>query len=337
MPRFDLPVDELRAYRPVVAEPDDFDAFWTSTLAESRALAEAPRLTRVESPLTAVDVFDVSFSGFGGDPVRGWFTVPAGATGPLPTVVEYNGYNGGRGLPHERLAWASSGYAHFFMDTRGQGSGWGTGGGTPDPHGSGPSAPGFMTRGIEDPTTYFYRRVFTDAVLAIDAVRSLDVVDADRVAVAGGSQGGGIAIAVAGLSQGLVGAMPEVPFLCHFERAVGLTGRDPYAEVVRYLSVHRDAWPTAFETLSYFDGVNFAKRATAPALFSVGLLDPVCPPSTVYAARNHWGAGESAAGGSTIGGSAVGADIVEYPFNEHEGGAAAHWPRQVAWLAERLA
>jgi len=120
--------------------------------------------------------------------------------------------------------------------------------------------------------------------------------------------------------------MPEVPFLCHFERAVGLTDRDPYHEIVRYLSVHREAWPMAFETLSYFDGVNFAKRATAPALFSVGLLDPVCPPSTVYAARNHWGAGE-----------AVEADIVEYPFNEHEGGAAAHWPRQVAWLAERLA
>jgi cephalosporin-C deacetylase len=132
--------------------------------------------------------------------------------------------------------------------------------------------------------------------------------------------------------------MPEVPFLCHFERAVGLTDRDPYAEIVRYLSVHRDAWPMAFETLSYFDGVNFAKRATAPALFSVGLLDPVCPPSTVYAARNHWGSGSEAGSGHSAdsAGSAVEADIVEYPFNEHEGGAAAHWPRQVAWLAERL-
>ena len=188
-----------------------------------------------------------------------------------------------------------------------------------------------MTRGIEDPATYYYRRVFTDAVLAIDAVRSFDRDDADRVAVCGGSQGGGIAIAAAGLSSGLVGAMPEVPFLCHFERAVGLTDRFPYQEIVQYLSVHRDAAPRAFETLAYFDGVNLAKRATAPALFSVGLMDPVCPPSTVYAARNHWGAGASAdisAGAS--------ADIVEYAFNEHEGGAAAHWQRQSAWLAERL-
>jgi cephalosporin-C deacetylase len=45
--------------------------------------------------------------------------------------------------------------------------------------------------------------------------------------------------------------------------------------------VHRAAEATAFATLSYFDGVNFAKRATAPAMFSVALMDQVCPPSTV--------------------------------------------------------
>lgn len=334
MPRFDAPAAEVREYRPEVAEPADFDEFWRSTLAESRALAAAPRLIRVESPLTSVEVYDVEFSGFAGDPVRGWFMVPVGTEGPLPTIVEFNGYGGGRGLPHERLPWASSGYAYFFMDTRGQGSAWGTGGGTPDPHGTGPSFPGFMTRGIEHQDGYYYRRVFTDAVLAVDAVRSLDRVDAARVAVCGGSQGGGIAIAVAGLSEGLVGVMPDVPFLCNFERAVGMTDRDPYFEIVRYLAIHRDAAPRVFETLSYFDGVNFGKRAVAPAFFSVAMMDPVCPPSTVYAARNHWG---SLAGDGTGGGEAgASADVVEYAFNEHEGGAGMHWPRQAAWLAERL-
>ncbi|MBS1905211.1 MAG: acetylxylan esterase [Actinobacteria bacterium] len=322
MPRFDLPPDQLRTYRPEVAEPADFDVFWQRTLAESRAVAKAPVLTRIESPLTVFDVYDLSFSGYAGEEVRGWFVVPSGAAGPLPTVVEYNGYGGGRGLPHERLAWSAAGYAWAFMDTRGQGSVWGTPGATPDPHGSGPATPGFMTRGIEDPHDYYYRRVFTDAVLLIDAVRTLDAVDPDRVAVVGGSQGGGIAIAAAGLSAGLVGAMPDVPFLCHFERAVGLTEEDPYNEVVRYLSVHRDAVEQTFRTLSYFDGVNLARRATAPALFSVGLMDPVCPPSTVYAAVNHHGAV---------------ADVLEYPFNQHEGGQGVHWQRQAAWLAERLA
>ncbi|PCE16428.1 acetylxylan esterase [Microbacterium sp. SZ1] len=319
MPRFDLDPEQLRAYRPDVAEPGDFDEFWNTTIAASRAKAEPARLSRVDSPLRTVDVFDVTFSGYDGDPISGWLTRPAGAQEPLPVVVEYNGYNGGRGLPHEHIAWAASGYAHLFMDTRGQGSGWGTGGSTPDPHGTGPSAAGYMTRGILDPADYYYRRVFTDGVLAVDAVRGIDGLDPERVAVTGTSQGGGIAIAVAGLADGLIAAMPDVPFLCHFERAVGMTGRDPYQEIVRYLSVHRDQVDQVFRTLSYFDGVNFAKRATAPALFSVALLDPVCPPSTVYAARNSWGGT---------------ADIVDYPFNEHEGGLGEQWLRQAHFLAE---
>lgn len=321
MPRFDMPLEQLRSYRPDVAEPADFDAFWERTLAESRLVAAAPRLTRVDSPLRGVEVYDVTFSGFAGDEISGWMLVPADAAGPLPTVVEYIGYGGGRGLPHERLPWAVAGYAYLLMDTRGQGGSWGTGGATADPHGSGSAASGFMTRGITDPEQYYYRRVFTDAVLAIDAVRSLDQVDAARVSVCGGSQGGGIAIAAAGLSQGLVAAMPEVPFLCHFERAVGLTDRDPYQEIVRYLAVHRSAVDRVFRTLSYFDGVNFARRATAPALFSVALLDTVCPPSTVYAAHNAWGAD---------------AEISVYPFNEHEGGQGVHWERQAAFLGALL-
>jgi cephalosporin-C deacetylase len=69
--------------------------------------------------------------------------------------------------------------------------------------------------------------------------------------------------------------------------------------------------------------VNFARRATAPALFSVGLMDPICPPSTVYAAYNHYG---SRAGG-------VAKAIEVYEFNEHEGGAGHQFTRQLPWLA----
>jgi len=320
MPRFDLSLPELREYRPRVSEPADFDEFWRETLAEARRFSSAPRLTRQASPLTQVEVYDLVFPGFGGQPVHAWYLLPAGTTGPLPAVVEYNGYGGGRGLPHEHLAWTNAGYAYLFMDTRGQGSVWGSGGDTPDPHGTGPSVPGFMTRGIESPHDHYYRRVYTDAVRAIDAIRTLDRVDSGRVAVCGGSQGGGIALAVAGLAEGLVGVLPEVPFLCHFERAVGMTEEDPYQEIVRYLSVHRERNEQVFDTLSYLDGVNFAARATAPALFSVGLLDTVCPPSTVFAAFNRY---------------AAHAEIEVYPFNQHEGGGGHHWVRQAAWL-ERL-
>ena len=320
MPRFDLPAAELAAYRPDVREPRDFDEFWSRTLATARAAGGEVTRRRVDTPFTVFDVHDVTFPGYDGEPVRAWLTLPRGATEPLPAVVEYNGYGGGRGLPGERSTWAAAGYAHLFMDTRGQGSAWGSGGDTPDPHGSGPAANGFMTRGIDSPETYYYRRVFTDAVRAVDAVRTFAEVDPARVSVAGGSQGGGMTLAVAGLCDGLVAALPDVPFLCHFERAVGLTDSDPYQEVVRYLSVHRGADDRVFETLSYFDGVNFARRATASALFSVALMDPVCPPSTVYAAFNHYPGDKR---------------IEVYTHNQHEGGQAHQWYAQASFLAEK--
>ena len=226
-------------------------------------------------------------------------------------------------LPLDELSlrWASAGYAHLLVDTRGQGARWGGGGTTGDPHGSDPSTPGFMTRGIRHPDSYFYRRVFTDAVRAVDAVRTLPSVDGTRVAVQGISQGGGIALAVAGLVPDLVAAMPDVPFLCHFARALDVCDKDPYAEITRYLAVHRAHVDDVLHTLSYFDGVNFAKRASAPALFSVALMDLTCPPSTVYAAYNHYG-----------GGRAGGHEIEVYRYNDHEGGESFQRPSQIRWL-----
>lgn len=316
----DLPLDQLRSFRPDVAEPADFDNFWARTLTESRALATAPRLQAVTTPITQLIVEDLTFSGFGGEPIRAWITRPH-SDSPLPTVVEYIGYNGGRGVPGERLQWAAAGYVHVLMDTRGQGSGWGTGGDTPDPHGSDGSVPGFMTRGIRSPETYFYRRVFTDAALLIDAVAQLPAVDASRISVTGGSQGGGISLAAAALHPRVVAAMPDVPFLCHFRRSVELTPEHPFKEIERYLAVHRGVTKEVFGTLSYFDGVNFARRISAPVLFSVALMDAVVLPSSVFAAFNHCGSAD--------------AEIEVYEFNGHEGGQTVQWLRQAEWLASR--
>ena len=330
MPLWDLDPESLTGYSPEVAEPADFDEFWTGTLAETRQHDLNVTLTAADTGLALVEVFDVTFAGFGGQPVRGWLTRPRGTTSPLPAVLTCNGYGGGRGLPTGHLGWAVAGYAELFLDTRGQGSRWGDGGDTPDPVGSGPATPGFMTRGITDPKEYYYRRLYTDAVRAVEALRSIDGVDADRVAVAGGSQGGGMALAVAGLVPDIAAVLPDVPFLCHIRRAVEIAATDPYAEVSRYLSVNRGHADAAFRTLSYVDAVNHARRAVAPARFSVALMDTICPPSTVYAAYNRYGEQAGAAGRS------IQKTIDIWPFNDHEGGLGHQWERQLPWLADVL-
>jgi cephalosporin-C deacetylase len=318
---YDWPLEQLRDYRPAVAAPHDLAEFWRETLAGP--MRAAPSFELIDSGLVAVETYDVIFEGFGGDPVRAWLHLPAEPlrSGPLPGVVQYQGYNGGRGLAHEHVFWATAGFAQLVVDTRGQGSGWTTGA-TGDGAGSGPSQPGFLTRGIDDPHEYFYRRAYVDAVHAVAVLRDHDLVDPARVVVAGASQGGALALAVAALAPGdVAGLLCDVPFLCDFRRAAAVAQTEPYLELVRYLAAHRDADESAFRTLAYFDGVVLAPFATAPSLFSVALMDQTCPPSTVFAAYHAYAGPKR---------------IEVYPYNDHEGGEAHQRTRQLAWLRERF-
>ena len=71
MARFDMPLDScaLPARR---GEPADFDAFWARTLAESRAGRRAPSFEPVDTRSATVEIFDVTFAGYGGQPIKGW-------------------------------------------------------------------------------------------------------------------------------------------------------------------------------------------------------------------------------------------------------------------------
>ena len=120
MAQYDLPLDELRTYTPALEPPGDLDAFWAGTLADARRHDLGATFTPFDNGLAMVETFDVTFAGFAGSSIRGWLHLPATRTGPLPAVVEYIGYGGGRGLAHERILWAVAGYAHFVMDTRGR-------------------------------------------------------------------------------------------------------------------------------------------------------------------------------------------------------------------------
>lgn len=300
----DIPEAALWEYRSTVPNPDDFDAFWSRTLSEAATHPLDVVAEPWESGLSTVRVWDVAFSGFAGQRINAWLIMPANASGPIPGVVEFVGYGGGRGNPLESLLWSSAGYAHLIMDSRGQGASHHQGS-TADPGGSGPAYPGVMTRGIEHPDTYYYRRLFADAVRAVDAIATFPQVDSSSIAVVGGSQGGAMAIAVAGLRTDLTAAVAFVPFLSDIRRASTITDSMPYREIGMYLATQRTMVEQAFATLSYFDGVNFARRATAPVWYSAALMDPVCPPSTVFASYHEYGGPKH---------------ITVWPYNGHEGG-----------------
>lgn len=324
--QFDFPLERLRVHSPDLTVPDDFDSFWAETLTETRGIPLDVQIEEVDLGFPGMRVFDLSFAGFAGDRIRAWLRLPIHADrDPLPGLVQFHGYRGGRGLPHEPQLWPQAGFAHLAVDTRGQGGSW-TAGSTPDPHGgTNAESAGWLTRGISSPASYYYRRVFVDAVRAVEAMRSIPEVDADRVFAGGISQGGGIALAVAGLLGDLPGVVADVPFLCDFPEALSLASEAStgYGEILQYLAIHRDQEQAVFDTLAYFDVANLVTRAQAPALVSVALMDTVCAPRTVFAAFNRYRGAEK--------------EIAVYPYNGHEGGGALQSWRAVEWVRARCA
>ncbi|MEV8213928.1 acetylxylan esterase [Leifsonia sp. NPDC077715] len=254
--------------------PDDYDAFWGEALDEARRHPLDLRLDPVDTGLAAIDVFDVSFAGADGRPVRGWLRLPHHRSGTVPAIVHANGYGAGRLSPIDDLTWPAAGFAQLVVDTHRQGGG----------------STGHLLEGILAPRTSYYRGVFVDAARAVDALRSLDDVDASRVAAIGNSQGGGIALGVGALIPDLVAVLAQAPFLTAAPVGLRFAAQGPWLELRAYLSEHPDRADAVARTLAYVDGVTSGRHASAPGWISDGLDDDICPPETARAAAEAYAA-----------------------------------------------
>lgn len=282
---YDLPLEELRDYRPALTREKDFSEFWQSSLS---ALSSEPlevNLMPLEYPVDGVQLFELTYRGYDGARIHAWYAVP-NTRGSHPGLVVYHGYNSSyEGGIHDIVNWALHGYATLGMHVRGQ---YGSEDTSADPHGH---HAGWMTKGILSKDTYYYRGVYLDAVRAVDVLAGFEEVNRNRIGVTGHSQGGGLSIVTAALSQQVRVVVADYPYLSHFRRAIDMAPTGPYLEFNEYF--RRNASPEieeqAMKTLSYFDIMNLAPRVSCPTLVSIGLVDQITPPSTVFAAYNHLG------------------------------------------------
>ena len=145
---------------------------------------------------------------------------------------------------------------------------------------------GYQTFGLDSRERYYYRRVYTGTLRANDFLTSLPQWDGRNLGVTGGSQGGALSIVTAGLDRRVTRLAAYYPAL---------------SDVTGYLQSRAGGWPHMFRatdgpnfhrdeakvaTTSYYDVVNFARRVTAPGLYSWGFNDETCPPTSMYAAYN---------------------------------------------------
>lgn len=320
MPTLDWPLERLTEYKAPLTREPDFDAFWADALAELAGVPVTGNLTRLDYPCANVEAYRLEYPVCGGQSVAAWYLLPPAAlrrSERIPALAVYHGYGGSRGRVTEHLHWVLQGYAVLAVDVRGQA------GDTPDwSTPAGGQMTGRMTQGIHDPRTYYYRAVYQDALRAVQWLRTRAEIDPSRVVATGNSQGGGLTLAVAALDGKLAAAMPDVPFLCHFRRAVDMHTAGPYGELLEYMKRRPEHVERVYKTLSYFDNVNLAGAIRCPVLCSVALIDTICPPSTVYAAFNQITAPR---------------EMRVYPYNGHEGGGSYHTEEKYRFLQQVLA
>ena len=281
----EMSLEALREYRPTTTKRDDFDNFWNVTKVASDSQPLNYAVKNIDYLVKTVKVYKVFYDGFEGARICAYYLTPSSTKGPFPVILFSHGYGGNKGQINDYLTWALLGFAVMALDVRGQ-SGESIDNKVYPP----PSVPGYMTKGVFDKRSYYYRGVYMDCVRAVEFLSTQEAIDMDRLCLAGTSQGGGLALATASLDQRPKMVIAQIPYLCHFERAIQMAEtfeNITYNEFKRMANAYPEREREMYETLSYFDNLNLCKRIRAKVFMSVGLRDTCCPPSTTFAVYNH--------------------------------------------------
>ncbi|MBB3110206.1 cephalosporin-C deacetylase [Paenibacillus phyllosphaerae] len=303
---------DLYNYLPPLTRKDDFDAFWTMTIEEAKAVPLQPERTKLDYPSRHVHVYDIAYNGMDETRIRGWLLIPAFLEKTsYPCLIHYHGFTGSRGEPSELMHWVMMGMAVLAVDCRDQGGA--TGNGASYTHGF---LGNVASKGVHNKQEYYYRYAYMDALKAIDFAAGQAEIDADKIIIEGGSQGGALGMAVAALDDRPRLAMVDVPsnsnLVCRIEGNHGAFGA-----VAEYLKRHPEQTDLVMDNLSYVDTMNMADRITCPVLASVALKDETCPAQMYFATYNRITSEK---------------EIVIYPFNGHEGGGARQTEVKLAYL-----
>lgn len=286
MPLVDLPLSQLLEYRGQTPAPEDLKDFWKQTLQEQAAIAPEIELTPGDFPSRAVEAFHLWFTGLDGARIHAKYVRPKGLKS-VPAILRFHGYTGNAGDWNDVLGFAAEGIAVASLDCRGQG------GLSQDRTITNANTHrGHIIRGAEDgPEALYFRRVYADTVRLAEIVAGFDEVDPTRIGATGWSQGGGLTLACASLTPLINMAAPVYPFLCDFRRVWEMDlARDAYDEIRTWFRLRdplHERETELWRTLSYIDAANLSAEITGTVLFSTGLMDPICPPSTQFAAFNN--------------------------------------------------
>lgn len=286
MPILDMPLAELKEYRGINPRPADFDGYWDRALAEMRAVDPAVELVPAELTVPFAECYHMYFTGVGGSRIHAQYFTPKNLREPHPALLMFHGYKVDSWDWCDKLNYVAMGYTVAALDVRGQG-------GLSEDLSSvrGGTVYGHIIKGLEDsPEKMLFRDIFLDTAQLAYIVMGMPEVDGARVGATGGSQGGGLTMACAGLVPELKKAAPIYPFLSDYRRVWEMDlAKNAYQELQDFFR-RRDPRhlreQEVFTKLGYIDIQHLAPRIRAEVLMTTGLMDEICPPSTQFAAYN---------------------------------------------------
>jgi cephalosporin-C deacetylase len=308
MPDFEMPLQELRRYTGTNPRPADFDEYWENALAELSGKAPDAVFEPADFRAPYCECFDLWFDGADGSRIHAQYLRPlevqsrgrgsraashgsgdtaSGSREELaPALLLFHGYSGDAGPWVEKLAYAAAGFHVFALDCRGQAGLSEDGGGH-----KGNTLYGHLIRGLYGGAEkLYYRQVFLDTVRLAYIAMALPEIDAGRVSVMGGSQGGALALACASFVPEVEKAVVRYPFLSDYRRVWEMDlDEESYRELRDYFRMYdplHEREEEIFTRLGYIDVHHLAPRIRAKVLFGCGGMDTVCPPSTQFAAFN---------------------------------------------------
>lgn len=262
---------------PVTVLPADFHEFWNKAIADARKWELEPMMTLVPEKCTPkVNVYHVSWANCGwASRMYGILTVPVG-DGKYPAVLKLpgagvRGYNGDIGHTEKGVMILEIGIHGIPVNLPAEVyTGLYNG-----------ALKGYHSFNLDDRDRFYYKRVITGCVRAIDFIEQLPWFNG-CLATFGGSQGGGLSIIVAGIDKrvdALVSYYPAMSDMAGY--TAGRVGGWPHT-----LKDKRFHTPEVINTLSYYDVSSFAREVSVPGFYTFGYNDMVCPPTTTYSVFN---------------------------------------------------
>jgi cephalosporin-C deacetylase-like acetyl esterase len=256
--------------------PDEFDLFWNEM---KRQLGCIPFDTVMEphSSENGIEIFDIKVDCIGKN-VSGYYARPTEAKkGSCPAILFVQGagvYSSRTGSVSD---YAGSGFIALEINAHGLPNGQDADFYSALAKGE---LQGYPHWGRESRYTSYFKGMYLRVVRALEFLKSQPEWDGKVLVSFGSSQGGAQALAAAGLDRDVNIVMAAVPAMSDhngkiagWPRMVPVESDGSRDEQIANASV-------------FFDNVNFVRKSNAYGVFTVGFIDNVCRPTSVYAVYN---------------------------------------------------